>query len=56
MAHYQGGDVTKGLTELEARANLMIDELLWWTAALKSAREVQDNGGTRASAGARVAR
>jgi NAD(P)H-dependent FMN reductase len=39
MAHYQGGDVAKGLAELEAPANKMIDDLLWWTLALKSARE-----------------
>ena len=35
-AHYQGGDV--GLAELEAPAGTMIDDLLWWTAALKTAR------------------
>jgi NAD(P)H-dependent FMN reductase len=38
MAHYMGGDVDAGLAELEAPANAMIDDLLWWTAALKSAR------------------
>src|SRR5438309_6923791 len=38
-AHFQGGDVAKGLAELEKSANLMIDDLLWWTAALKAARE-----------------
>lgn len=37
-AHFQGGDVEKGLAELEKPANLMIDDLLWWTAALKTAR------------------
>ncbi len=37
-AHFQGGDVDKGLAELEAPANGMIDDLLWWTAALKTAR------------------
>lgn len=47
MAHYQGGDVATGLVELEARANVMIDELLWWTAALKFAREAATDGGTR---------
>jgi hypothetical protein len=26
------------LNELEARAKVMIDDLLWWTEALKSAR------------------
>jgi NAD(P)H-dependent FMN reductase len=38
-AHFQGGDVEKGLTELEKQANVMINDLLWWTAALKTARE-----------------
>jgi hypothetical protein len=37
-AHYTGGDVDAGLTELEAPAGAMIQDLLWWTAALKSAR------------------
>lgn len=38
MAHYMGGDVDAGLAELEATANTMIDDLLWWTNALKAAR------------------
>lgn len=38
MAHYQGGDVEKGLAELAPVANAMMDDLLWWTLALKSAR------------------
>jgi NAD(P)H-dependent FMN reductase len=37
-AHFQGGDVDKGLAELETQAKAMIDDLLWWTAALKTAR------------------
>jgi NAD(P)H-dependent FMN reductase len=37
-AHYQGGDVDKGLAELEAPARTMLDDLLWWTDALKIAR------------------
>jgi len=37
-AHYQGGDVDAGLAELEAPAKALIDDLLWWTAALKAAR------------------
>jgi NAD(P)H-dependent FMN reductase len=37
--HFQGGDVDAGLAELEASAKAMIDDLLWWTAALKTARE-----------------
>ena len=48
MAHYQGGDVATRLAELEGRANVMIDELLWWTAALKLAREGATDGGARA--------
>src|SRR5712691_10006714 len=38
-AHYQGGDVNKGLAELERQAQTMIDDLLWWTMALKTARK-----------------
>jgi NAD(P)H-dependent FMN reductase len=37
-AHYQGGDVEAGLAELAGPAEAMIDDLLWWTAALKAAR------------------
>src|SRR6185312_9570543 len=37
-AHYQGGDVDAGLAELGEPAGTMIDDLLWWTAALKTAR------------------
>jgi NAD(P)H-dependent FMN reductase len=37
-AHFQGGDVEAGLAELEVAAMIMIDDLLWWTAALKTAR------------------
>jgi NAD(P)H-dependent FMN reductase len=37
-AHYQGGDVEAGLAQLEAPANALMDDLLWWTAALKRAR------------------
>jgi NAD(P)H-dependent FMN reductase len=37
-AHFQGGDVAKGLAELEAPAQAMIDDLLWWTETLKAAR------------------
>jgi NAD(P)H-dependent FMN reductase len=37
-AHFQGGDVEAGLAELEAPAKTMIDDLLWWSAALKAAR------------------
>jgi NAD(P)H-dependent FMN reductase len=38
LAHYQGGDVEAGLADLEVRATAMIEDLLWWTAALKAAR------------------
>jgi NAD(P)H-dependent FMN reductase len=37
-AHYQGGEVEAGLAALEAPAGAMIDDLLWWTAALRAAR------------------
>jgi NAD(P)H-dependent FMN reductase len=37
-AHYTGGNVEAGLAELEAKAEAMIDDLLWWTEALKTAR------------------
>jgi NAD(P)H-dependent FMN reductase len=37
-AHFQGGDVGAGLAELETPAKTMIDDLLWWTRALKTAR------------------
>ena len=39
MAHFQGGDVDKGLAELEKNAKVMLDDLLWWTRALKTARQ-----------------
>jgi NAD(P)H-dependent FMN reductase len=38
-AHFQGGDVDKGLAELDQAATAMIDDLLWWTSALKAARK-----------------
>jgi NAD(P)H-dependent FMN reductase len=38
-AHFRGGDVEQGLAELEKQANVMINDLLWWTTALKTARE-----------------
>ena len=37
-AHFQGGDVDAGIAGLEGPAGIMIDDLLWWTAALKKAR------------------
>src|SRR5258705_2975797 len=40
LAHYQGGDVDAGFAELDApAAEPMIDDLLWWTEALKTARQ-----------------
>lgn len=36
--HFQGGDVEKALTELDKAAEAIIDDLRWWTVALKSAR------------------
>src|SRR5436305_9476838 len=40
-AHFRGGDVDKGLAEPETQAQRMIDDLLWWTMALKTARNAQ---------------
>ena len=37
-AHFQGGDVEAGLAQLDAPAKTMIDDLVWWTGALKTAR------------------
>jgi NAD(P)H-dependent FMN reductase len=37
-AHFKGGDVDAGLAESDSVAGAMIDDLLWWTAALKTAR------------------
>jgi hypothetical protein len=37
-SHFQGGDVEAGLAKLEAPAEAMINDLLWWTKALKTAR------------------
>jgi NAD(P)H-dependent FMN reductase len=38
-AHFQNGDVEAGLAELTGAADKMIDDLLWWSTALKKARE-----------------
>jgi hypothetical protein len=40
----QGGDVSSVLNELEAPATTMIDELLWWTEALRAARAKSASG------------
>ncbi len=37
-AHYAGGDVEAALAESDTAAAAMLDDLLWWTAALKAAR------------------
>ncbi|GAB7524973.1 NADPH-dependent FMN reductase [Paraburkholderia sp. 2C] len=36
--HFQGKDVTSELTALNDKATTLIEELLWWTQALKAAR------------------
>ena len=41
-AHYQGGDVDKGLAELDTAAKTFLDDLLWWTEALKTARSTSN--------------
>jgi len=38
-AHFRGGDVNEGLAELETQAERMIDDLVWWTRALQTARQ-----------------
>jgi NAD(P)H-dependent FMN reductase len=38
-AHFRGGDVDAGLAELDGPATRLIEDLLWWTAALKTARD-----------------
>lgn len=37
-ARFQGQDVTPLLAELDNVAEPMLDDLLWWTRALKTAR------------------
>ena len=39
--HLQGGDVNTELAALETHAQTMIADLLWWTRALKTAREAR---------------
>jgi len=36
--HFNGGDVEGELEELAGQAGVLIDDLLWWASALKSAR------------------
>jgi NAD(P)H-dependent FMN reductase len=38
-AHFQGGDVEAGLAGLADAADKMIEDLFWWSTALKNARE-----------------
>jgi NAD(P)H-dependent FMN reductase len=47
-AHYTGGDVETGLAELDTPAGAMIEDLLWWTAALKVARGLNANSSDNA--------
>jgi NAD(P)H-dependent FMN reductase len=37
-AHFRGDDVSAGLAQVDGQAAEMIDDLLWWTDALKNAR------------------
>ena len=37
-AHFTGGDVPAALTNSEADADKLIDDLLWWASALQAAR------------------
>jgi NAD(P)H-dependent FMN reductase len=39
--HFQGNDVDAALSALSDKATALIDDLLWWTRALKSARASQ---------------
>ncbi len=39
MLHFKGGDINAGLAQLVGPADVMIDDLLWWTEALKMKRE-----------------
>ncbi len=38
MAHFTGGDVATALSKSDGDAEKMIDDLLWWAHALKTAR------------------
>ncbi|QYD67185.1 NAD(P)H-dependent oxidoreductase [Paraburkholderia edwinii] len=39
MTHYRGEDVAAALAEFDDVGSAMVGELLWWTAALKEARD-----------------
>lgn len=39
LAHFQGGDVREELAREDAKADQMLDDLLWWTSALANRRE-----------------
>ena len=39
MMHFKGGDINAGLAKLVGPADAMIDDLLWWTEALRMKRE-----------------
>ncbi len=49
MSRFQGANVAAALAEMDGSAEAMIDELLWWSAALKGAREISLNVGVDAS-------
>lgn len=38
MAYFTGGNVETALTGSDADAEKMVDDLLWWSSALKNAR------------------
>jgi NAD(P)H-dependent FMN reductase len=55
MARFQGGgNVAAGLAELDASADAMIDDLLWWSTVLKTARETSSPPTGVASPGGRL--
>lgn len=39
LAHIQGGDVREELAKEDTKADQMLDDLLWWTATLKTGRQ-----------------
>jgi NAD(P)H-dependent FMN reductase len=38
FTHFQGGDIEAALAEHDRTGNLLIDDLIWWSSSLKSAR------------------
>jgi hypothetical protein len=39
LGAFPRGDVDKGLPELDQPVDAMIEDLVWWTAALKASRK-----------------